>query len=564
VSPFVFLVFFLSLECSPGFAQTAKPEAPKPVAEDSIREEATLITLGNIMESVQILTEQRRAKEKELKEAATEDQKVRIINEINEIDNRLSSLDKNFDEIATGTDLEAFSARPKTIFNWSEEMQDLLGPIVQELRNMTARPREIEKLRGEVDYYQKRIPIVKTALSNIEKRLAGVKDPMLKKELEDLEKEWKGREQQISNQLSVAQYQLSERLKEKESFWQSTQDVVLVFFRSRGRNLFFAVLAFVSVFLLFRLFYRYVYKSGLIHKSLKHSFYLRLATVIYHILTFIGAIGASLLVFYVAGDWVLLGISLLFLFGLAWTAKQAFPRFYDQGKLLLNLSTVKEGERVVYRGLPWKVEVLSFDTLLVNPELQGGVLHLPLKDLEDLRSRPYDSAEPWFPCKEGDWVILSDGTRGKVISQTPEMVQLVLLGGSRKTYPTKEFLEMNPNNISTNFRLNITFGIDYRHQSISTQEVPQKLAKSLMEELDKEGYGKDLVNLKVEFKEAGASSLDYAIIADFHGRAAKNHDTLARCIQRISVDACNRYGWEIPFTQIMVHNANVSREEKSE
>lgn len=561
---FVLIVLFLSLNGALGVARAATPEAPSPpVVEDGMREEATLITLRNIKESEQILMAERAAKEKELKGAATEDQKIKIINQINEIDGRLSSLRSNFDEIATGIDLETFSAKPTTTFEWTKEMQDLLGPIVQELRNMTARPREIEKLRGEVDYYQKRIPIAKTALSNIENRLAGVKEPKLKKDLEALEKEWKGREQQILNQLSVAQYQLSEQLKVKKTFWESTQGVVRLFFKSRGRNFFWAVLAFVLFFLMFHLFYRYAAKSGLIRKSLKYSFYLRLGTVIYHALTFVGAVSAFLLVLYIAGDWVLLGIALIFLFGLAWTAKHGFPKFYAQGKLLLNLSTVREGERVFFGGLPWRVDALSFDTLLVNPELQGGVLRLPLRALEDLHSRPFDPSEPWFPCRQGDWVILSDETRGKILSQTPEMVQLLLLGGSRKTYPTEEFLKMNPNNISTNFRLLIPFGIDYRYQPICTREVPEKLTNILVEELNKEPYGKYLLNLMVEFKEAADSSLDYAIIADFSGGAAESHGAIARCLQRIAVDACNRYGWEIPFTQITVHNGNESKEERS-
>jgi len=56
-------------------------------------------------------------------------------------------------------------------------------------------------------------------------------------------------------------------------------------------------------------------------------------------------------------------------------------------------------------------------------------------------------------------------------------------------------------------------------------------------------------------KEAGASSLDFEILADFSGKVAQYHNVLARAIQRIAVDACNKYGWVIPFTQLTLHTA---------
>ena len=74
-------------------------------------------------------------------------------------------------------------------------------------------------------------------------------------------------------------------------------------------------------------------------------------------------------------------------------------------------------------------------------------------------------------------------------------------------------------------------------------------------ELSREGYGRDIINLVVEFKEAGASSLDFEILADFSGKVAQFHNVLARAIQRITVDACNKYGWVIPFTQVTLHTA---------
>ena len=242
--------------------------------------------------------------------------------------------------------------------------------------------------------------------------------------------------------------------------------------------------------------------------------------------------------------------------GIAWAAKQGLPVFWEQIKLLLNLSTVRENERVVYNGIPWKVLSLNLYTHLENPALKSGKIRLPIRDLIGLRSRPFKKDEPWFPCLENDWLLLADGGLRKVISQSPEMVELVSLGGASTTYLTQNFLDSNPKNLSRNFRLKTVFGVDYKHQAACTQEIPDKLREMLIDRITEEGYGDKLIELRVEFKQAAASSLDFEILADFSGKAGRYYNRLSRAIQRMCVEACNTYGWGIPFTQITVHTAD--------
>jgi len=293
-----------------------------------------------------------------------------------------------------------------------------------------------------------------------------------------------------------------------------------------------------------------------IHKAKARSFYIRLVDVIYMFLMVIGAISAFLVTLYVSGDWILLILSLIFLLGIAWTAKQGLPVFWEQIKLLLNLSTVRENERVVYNGIPWKVVSLNIYTHLENPALKSGKIRLPIRDLIGLRSRPFKKNEPWFPCQENDWILLADGGLRKVVSQSPEMVELISRGGAYTTYLTQNFLDSNPKNLSRNFRLKTVFGIDYKHQALSTQEIPDKLGKMLIDRITEEGYGDMLINLRVEFKQAAASSLDFEILADFSGKAGEYYNRLSRALQKFCVEACNRYGWGIPFTQITLHTAD--------
>ncbi|MBN2372818.1 hypothetical protein JXL19_03390 [bacterium] len=540
----------------PVFAANAVNEIDISVTRKAaLLEQATLITLKALVQSMDGLEIQIKRKEKEFHEAKTEGQKVKIAQEISDMNSKLDEMRRNFEEISTGVALEDVTVQPKKSFDWQEEVQELLGPIMQEIRNITAHPRELERLRSEISYIKKRIPVIERGIQNIKNLIGETDDQELNDYLKNLEIRWSSQNKQLSNQLAVAEYKLSEKLQGKTSFVESAQKLFRIFFKSRGKNLLLALIAFFFVWVILRYLHLHLFNIGILKMSGDRSLFNRLTNVAYNIFSFIGAMGASLLILYVSGDWVLLGLILIFLLGVIWAARQAIPMFWEQGKLLLNVGPVKENERLVYNGIPWKVKSINLYTELINPELKGGRITLPLKDIINMRSRPYDPDEIWFPCRENDWVLLTDGTFGKVVNQTPEIVELVLRGGSRKTYPAIDFLNQAPINISTNFRVNVTFGIDYEHQAICTQEVPEKLKNTLIEKLKKKGYEKTLLNLDVEFKQAGASSLDLEIMADFSGEAAKDYFRLSRTIQRICVDACNTNGWVIPFTQVTIHNA---------
>ncbi len=525
------------------------PQVPPQVSHPDV----AILALQAISGSVEELKQEVNRKEEELQLVKTENQKARILKELADLNGRIESLMRDFGRIATGVSLDAFTAKPRQHFDWREQLQEVLGPIVKELQSMTAHPREIEKLRGEAAFYEDQIATAKGAIQNVQRFIGETQDQELLIRLQGVEKDWRQREQQLSSQLTVVGYQLREKLKEQKPFLESFQNLMKGFFKSRGKNLLFAIFAFVLVLFLFRFLYRLIYRFSPLHKSGERTFYTRLTDLIYYAASFLDATGASLLVLYAAADWVLLSIAALFLLGIFWTARQTLPKFWTEAKFLLNLGTVREDERVVYHGIPWKVQSLNFHTQLVNPQLKGGVLRLPLRELMDLRSRPYDPAERWFPCKESEWVMLADGTLGQVTMQTPEMVELTLIGGSRKTYPTAEFLKQDPNNISAGFRLTTTFRLDYQHQSESTREIPEKLKEAVWHELKKEGFAKKILNVSVEFKEAQSSSLDLAILVDVGEKAGRHYDKLTRTIPRIAVEASNEYGWVIPFPQMTLH-----------
>ena len=112
--------------------------------------------------------------------------------------------------------------------------------------------------------------------------------------------------------------------------------------------------------------------------------------------------------------------------------------------------------------------------------------------------------------------------------------------------------------MATNFRIKESLGISYSLQKESTTSIPQTLHEYIEQRAEQEGYGEQLLNLRVEFAQAGNSSLDLVVIADFKGELGDLYNRLRRAIQRWCVDACTEYGWEIPFPQMTLHGSVAS------
>ena len=259
-----------------------------------------------------------------------------------------------------------------------------------------------------------------------------------------------------------------------------------------------------------------------------------------------------MIVFYVVEDWVLFSLSILLLLAIAWTLRQALPRYMHQIQIFLNIGAVREGERLNLDGLPWRVQQINVFCTLVNPvaELTQRV---PSTTWSISSRGRRGRTSPGFPARKGDWVILSDQVRGKVTGISPELVQLVERGGAQLTYQTGDFLAKSPRNLATNFRIKEIMGISYKLQKDSTTRFPETLHAYIQQRAEQEGYGDQLLSLRVEFALANNSSLDLAVMADFSGELGDLYNRLRRAIQRWFVDACTEYGWEIPFPQMTLH-----------
>jgi hypothetical protein len=554
-----FLLLSFVLILLPVKAQEIGNEEKKPTtplsAIDRKREALSRILIRRQALIVEIQSQREIAKNPNLTEFERDEAAKKIADFQIEID----VLNDEFGRVATGADFDVLEQNSLSSIDFNEELKEIFKPVIQEFRDITAEPREAEDLRSEIADINRRLAVVSAAEDTLAETISDKNPAALRDALKEEATTLASTRQDLETELGIAQTKLEDMQEDSPTFVTSLSTMVQDFFRTRGAHLLIAFLAAGGVILFVRLLYRLIMKFSPKKVNKGENFTGRLIHLGYIVVSCLGAILAFIIALYLTNDWLLLALALLFLFGVAWTGKHTLPKYFDQTKMMLNLGSVRHGERIIYQGIPWEVQKINFYTDLRNPALEGGLIRLPMRDLMPLHSRPNGPRELWFPSREDDWVILTDGTFGKVLEQTPDYVHLVKLGGSRKVIPTADFLGLHPENISRNFRITVTFGIDYNHQDIATIRVPKMLEASIQRALLEKINKEQLYSLKVFFTSASASSLDYRIVADFSGELAPRMNALRDHIQATCVEVCNKNAWVIPFTQITVHEAEKSK-----
>ena len=531
-------------------------------AEETSAEETALLgeTLQSLADflTLQASLQQDIARIREsLKTTDSESEKQALTEQLEKLESDLRITRQNFEQIAAGANLGNLRTLEQQKFNFQEEILSLVEPVVKELKNMTSDVRKKSELREAIAGYSEKLPLADKAIESLSNLISSTENEAVRTRLQELLREWEQQRSFIKSELQAAQLQLDKLESSEKSFTESSSSYLKGFFDKRGRYLLQALLVVVLILVISRLVYKAMTRFIPDYRKEHRSFRIRLLDLFHRILTLLLVISGPMVVFYVVEDWVLFSISLLILIGLAWTLRQTLPRYWKQMQLFLNIGSVREGERIFLDGLPWKIAAINFYSKLENP-VARLIQRVPLDDLVDLKSRPLARGEPWFPCKKDDWIIMADGTRGKVIGISQEFVTLVQRGGAQRTYTMEDFLGGSPLNLAPNFRIKEVFGITYDLQSQSTQEIPALLEAHVAKRIEEEGYGDKLLNLRVEFAQANTSSLDMVVIADFEGELGDLYNRLRRAIQRWCVEAATEHGWEIPFQQITLHHAGES------
>ena len=368
---------------------------------------------------------------------------------------------------------------------------------------MTSHVRIKSELKDKIAYYKAKQLVAELAVTNLTGLLNENENESLDRYLEGMLAEWRQQLTVMQSEQQSAELQLEKLESSEASLADASQSYLKSFFQQRGLYLAQAILAVIAVLLLSRLSNRVMVKLIPGYRQEHRSFHIRLLDLVHRIITVMLAIMGPMVVFYVVEDWVLFSLGILLLLGIGLTLRTALPRYWQQIQLFLNVGSVREGERIDLDGLPWRVRQINLFSMLENPTAELSQ-RVRIDDLVDLKSRPVKRGDPWFPCKKDDWVMLSDGMRGKVSGITQELVELIQRGGARRTYVTADFLSLSPLNLSRNFRLKETIGISYSLQGESVAAIPDTLKGYIERRAEEEGYADHMHNLRVEFEKANS------------------------------------------------------------
>lgn len=524
---------------------------PRPADVDALE-----ASLGRILEARDQLDAELRSLQDELESDAGRGRREEIEEEIRALARERDELMRGFAELSSGVDPESFEAGPTADeIDLGTEIRDLLSPLVNELKRATSRPREIDRLRTEIARLEERLDRVGDALERVRRLASAVEAPTVQSALAAEERDWSRLETSLTTDLQIARRKLDQRLSESQSLADAVENVFQLFFKSRGRNLVLALLATVVFLVAIRRLRKFLARRDIVAQRAE-SFQGRVLGLAYSIFSVVGAVLVFVVALYLFGDWVLLILVLLLILGIIWTSKQAIPRFWSQAMLMLDMGPVRKGERVSWDGLRWKVESISFYSILTNPDLVGGLIRLPIDDLAELRSRPFRQDERFFPTRPGDVVLLPDDRPARVEFQSVDAVRLRVPGGNKMIVPSRHFSSQSVETISDGYRVAIRFGLDYGDQARITTTMRSHLQRRVEEHFRESRWRDSVENVSVEFEEAGASSLNYFVRVDFDGASAIEYAVQKRELARVCVDVCNEQGWTIPFTQLTLHVAD--------
>ncbi len=510
---------------------------------------ALVTLLKSVARNQQALNELQTA----LNETQDDAERETIQERIDSIKKSLAEQRAKLEEIASGIPPESVAKGKKSLaFDWKAELGELLAPLVNQVKELTARPREIEQLRAQIKQRSEVLQKAETAVKRIDQLIAEAENPQVVSYLEKEKGRWQGLISDFKDARDLAQIQLDQMLSESESITQTVSSAFKDFFSSRGLNLIYAIAVFVVIFLVMRFLQlrmaRLLFKDTAGETTLSA----RIINIALRALGVLLATFAALAVFYAAGDWVLLGICLILILGVVWSAKAGLSKNWEHVKLLLNIGGVREGERLIVDGVPYRVDSIRFYSTLSNPALTNGKIRVDIDTLTDRCSRPFAPGEPFFPTKEGDYV-LAGGDLGKVLRQTPEFVELELLTGSTVCYQTTSFIGMAPVNLATGYCSVVTFAIDYKHRKEAVSVIPQALEKAVADAFAATDIAAHVDYVAVSFKEATEYSLNFSIFVGLRHEAAAWYYASGRLAHKAAVECCLANGWELPFRQVTIH-----------
>ncbi len=493
---------------------------------------------------------------REMSRTSKDIDKVALQIEIDALALEITQVEQEMDLVVLGLQARQYSKDngEQEPVNISEEIARVFEPIIMSIERATEPARRMEELRQLADQAEKRIVIAQNTLDSINGfRDTEVKYPKDVKERLDKHHElWQNRLQEAQNiDIALKEQLAATRRARGNSLKQFSEDFG-GFILNRGASLLMAMVLGFGFILLCQIIISstsYWYRRS--HNDVL-SASMRIFSMLISLIGIIGGFVIAVTIFNIRQDWLMLAMSLLLALALSWTFVKSLPALGEQTRLLMNLGAVREGERTLVNGLPYRIERLSMYTKLVNPSLSGGEMIYPVRELIGMHSRPVTDGEAWFPTQIGDWIV-RDGKHYQVTKQTPEHVIIRRPGGAEDFVPAQEFMDTLFEVISDGYRAVYEFGLDYKHLDVARTEIPERINQCVKDHIGDILGDEALVAVDTRFVGLGDSALSFTVLADVGAGLGSEWKKMQKYLNHAVVEACLTQNWDIPFPQLVVH-----------
>lgn len=535
---FILTFFFSSLS----FAVDPAPIVPP---QENVTEQ--LLTISH---DIQELQTKRTSLAAEIKSEDDESHKAELEDSLKRANAQLKEYSELFEKISLGgIDTSRFETSTKQAiqqvddYNWQKELIQIAQPVFAEMKKITDAPRKRDLLRLEQKEIDDRLDQLNKGLETLNKINVSELPENAQKNLKDIQSNWNSLHKELEREHRLTVIKLDE-LTVKEDFTTRLTKGAWGFAKGRGLLLLITI-AVVSILL-------YGFNRLLIllesREKNKISIRWRIFMLLYQIITTLIVIIITLALLYSSGDMVLFGIAILIILAFLVTSRNSIPKYFVKTRIFLNMGQAREGERVIYNDLPWKISRINlYNVYLVNPLLENGTTRLTIDHLNTMISRPVKMDETWFPTVVDDVVLLPNGIAYKVLRQTPEYVYLTA-SGTELIYPSKDFIKDKIVNITYGYSTSTELAVCYGTVKNNIEHAIQALQTGLSEFIAKENPAafKSMKNLTVDFSRVNESGSAVFMIAASMGSFATDHRTsILRTIQRGCMGIAEANQWDI-------------------
>ncbi|GAA5099663.1 hypothetical protein [Wohlfahrtiimonas larvae] len=552
----LFSLFVIFLCSSLSFAIEHTETIP---SQESVTDQ--LITISNDIKELQ---NKRANLSSEIKKEKDDAHKKELEDSLKRANAQLKEYTELFEKISLGgIDTARFDVPAKQAiqqvddYNWQKELIQIAQPVFTEMKKITDAPRKRDLLRLEQKEIDERLSQLNKGLSTLNQIQISELPESAQKNLKDIQDTWNNFHKELERERRLTTIKLDE-LTVKEDFTTRLTKGSWSFIKGRGLLL---VITISVISILLYSFNRFLVLLESREKN-KISIRWRIFMLLYQIITTLITVIVTLAILYSSGDMVLFGIAILIILAFLVTSRNSIPKYFIKTRIFLNMGSAREGERVIYNDLPWKVSRINlYNAYLVNPLLENGTIRLTIDQLNTMISRPTKMDETWFPTVVNDVVLLPNGSTYKVMRQTPEYVYLTA-SSTELIYPAKDFIKDKIINItygySTSTELAVCYGTVKNNIEFAIQALRDNLTQFIENE-NPEAF-KLMKTLTVDFSRVNENGSAIFMISAAMGSYSTDYRlSLIRTIQRGCMKIAEKHHWDVvTITKYIIEQESAS------